>query len=207
MHTAYDQVELSRQAFNHWINTKDREHVSWLARYLNKNKVAQRLLVEHALQSIGEDGSGRVVVKDDRGDVVEKMAVLDALCGSEGAKLTARIKTAWNQHKYRTKLRLTNQKNINMVLSTRAIENLKTLSENLYKPQNKVIEDLIQEKLLLLAEKGQLRQPSPSIEALQMPETNIIQPEPLSRPLAGANLYESKANAIEAPLTKKYSKV
>ena len=190
MITKNDEIELSRQTFSRWLARNNREQISWLARYLNENKTAQRLLLKQVESML--DGSGHQVVVAEKYDaLVLRMAELDVLCGREGAKLTARIKSAWSQHKYRTKLRLADYKNINMVLSMRAINNLKKLSESLYKPQNKVIEDLIEEKLELLLNTEQIHQAPPPLWANQVNVPNLTSPAPLATPLSGADLYES----------------
>lgn len=206
MITQNDEIELSRQTFSRWLARNNREQISWLARYLNENKTAQRLLLKQVESML--DGSGHQVVVAEKYDaLVLRMAELDVLCGREGAKLTARIKSAWSQHKYRTKLRLTDYKNINMVLSMRAINNLKKLSESLYKPQNKVIEDLIEEKLELLLNTEQIHQAPPPLWANQVNVPNLTSPAPLATPLSGADLYESETSHDIASTAGKISSV
>lgn len=98
-------------------------------------------------------------------------------------------------------------KNINMVLSMRAINNLKKLSESLYKPQNKVIEDLIEEKLELLLNTEQIHQAPPPLWANQVNVPNLTSPAPLATPLSGADLYESETSHDIASTAGKISSV
>ena len=206
MITQNDEIELSRQTFSRWLARNNREQISWLARYLNENKTAQRLLLKQVEGML--EGSGHQVVVAEKYDaLVLRMAELDVLCGREGAKLTARIKSAWSQHKYRTKLRLTDYKNINMVLSMRAINNLKKLSESINKPQNKVIEDLIEEKLELLLNTGQIHQPPPQHRELQVSVPDLASTTPPATPLPGEDLHESEASHDNAITPGKISSV
>ena len=88
MITQNDEIELSRQTFSRWLARNNREQISWLARYLNENKTAQRLLLKQVEGML--EGSGHQVVVAEKYDaLVLRMAELDVLCGREGAKLTA----------------------------------------------------------------------------------------------------------------------